>query len=249
MRFTYPGRDAPVFDGLDLTIEAGRSLAIVGLNGAGKTTLVKLLVGLEIPERGRITVDGVDLASLDPVEWRRRTSAGFQDHARFEFLARETIGIGRLDAMEDESEVISALERAGAADLPGALPQGLATQLGPSWPRWRRPIRRAVAEARDRSGDDETRASTPPAGRADGFPRRRHRAQAVRALDCRRALASEGTGGVTVLVSHRFSTVRMAGLIVVLDKGGIAEVGSHAELIARGGLYAELFEIQAQSYR
>src|SRR5579875_484871 len=132
--YRYPGALDDAVHDVDLLLPAGSTVAIVGDNGAGKSTLVKLLAGLYLPTAGRIAVDGIDLRIIDPVLWRSRISAGFQDFARFEFLARETIGIGDLAAIDDERTALVALERAGATDVLGSLPQGLDTQLGPNWP-------------------------------------------------------------------------------------------------------------------
>jgi ATP-binding cassette subfamily B protein len=247
--YRYPLARGDALHAVDLRLPAGATVAIVGDNGAGKTTLVKLLAGLYRPTAGRITLDGVDLARLDPEQWRQRISAGFQDHARFEFLVRETVGIGDLAALDDDLRVAAALERAGAADLSHSLPAGLATQLGPNWPsgidlsggQWQK---LALGRAMMRSGPlllllDEPTAALDAETEHRLFERWTAAARQLR----------QTTGAVTVLVSHRFSTVRMADLIVVLDGGQVVEVGSHAELIARGGLYAELFELQAESYR
>lgn len=251
--YRYPlGRGDALHD-VDLLLPAGATVAIVGDNGAGKSTLVKLLAGLYVPTEGRITLDGLDLASLDPDEWRQRISAGFQDHARFEFLVREAVGIGDLAALDDRSgadaRVTAALERAGASDLLGALPAGLATQLGPSWDggvdlsggQWQK---LAIGRAMMRTGPlllllDEPAAALDADTEHRLFGRWTAAARRLR----------ESTGAVTVLVSHRFSTARMADLIVVLDRGRVVEEGGHGELIARRGLYAELFELQARSYR
>jgi len=210
---------------------------------------VKLLAGLDVPTSGRITVDGTDLAELDPDVWRLRVSAGFQDHARFEFLAQETVGIGDLTALADEAEVRAAMQRAGSADLIDALPQGLRTPLGPQWPggidlsggQWQKlAIGRAMMRRRPLLLLlDEPTAALDAETEHLLFERWTAAAHEVRDL----------TGAITILVSHRFSTVRMADLIVVVDDGRIAECGTHDELIARGGLYAELFEMQAGAYR
>lgn len=132
--YRYPAGDHDVLHEITLDLPTGATVAIVGDNGAGKTTLVKLLAGLYPPTSGRITVDGANLADLHPNEWRAHLSAAFQDHARFEFLLRDTVGIGNLTALEDADAITAALERAGATDLPAALPAGIDTQLGPNWP-------------------------------------------------------------------------------------------------------------------
>ncbi|MCE7983677.1 MAG: ABC transporter ATP-binding protein [Caldilinea sp. CFX5] len=249
--YRYPLGQTDVLQAINLHLPAGATVAIVGDNGAGKTTLVKLLAGLYQPTAGQLSLDGVDLATLDPDQWRQRVSAGFQDHARFEFLVRETVGIGDLPALADgdDSKVTAALDRAGAADLLDTLPQGLATQLGANWPQgidlsggqWQK---LAIGRAMMRPTPlllllDEPTAALDAETEHRLFERWTMAARHLR----------QSAGAVTVLVSHRFSTVQMADLIVVLNGGQVVEVGSHRELLAGGGLYAELFQLQAQSYR
>ncbi|WP_152361157.1 ABC transporter ATP-binding protein [Microlunatus speluncae] len=251
--YTYPGADRPVLREVDLTLPAGATVAIVGDNGAGKSTVVKLLAGLYRPTGGRILLDDTDLAGIDPVAFRRRTSACFQDHARFEFPVRDAVGLGDLDALADpeigEPAIARALDRAGAAGVVAGLPAGLDTQLGPSWPggvdlsggQWQK---LALARAMMRPQPlllllDEPAAALDAAAEHELFLRW--------ALAAR--LAAETNGGITVLVSHRFSTVRMTDLVVVCDQGRVTEVGTHAELISRGGHYAEMYDLQARSYR
>lgn len=247
--YRYPLGQEDVFHDINLHLPAGATVAIVGDNGAGKTTLIKLLAGLYLPMEGRISLDGVDLASLDPEQWRKRISAGFQDHARFEFLVRETVGIGDIPSIDDDARIIAAMERAGASDFLDTLPAGVETQLGPNWPsgidlsggQWQK---LAIGRAMMRTDPlllllDEPTAALDADTEHQLFERWTSAARQLR----------QATGAVTVLVSHRFSTVQMADLIVVLAQGRVVEVGSHPELIARHGLYAELFELQAQSYR
>ena len=248
--YRYPLGRGDVLRGVDLTLPAGSTVAIVGDNGAGKTTLVKLLAGLYVPSGGRITVDGTDLETLDPDRWRTRVSAGFQDHARWEFSVGEAVGMGDLDALEDPAAVYAALDRAGARDVVESLPAGLDTQLGPSWPggidlsggQWQK---LAIGRAMMRTSPLLLLLDEPTAALDAETEHRLFERWTAAAAGLRRS-----TGAVTVLVSHRFSTVRMADLIVVLDRGRVAEIGSHADLVARrDGLYAELFELQAKSYR
>jgi ATP-binding cassette subfamily B protein len=248
--YRYPHRDHDVLRGVDLHLPAGSTVAVVGDNGAGKTTLVKLLTGLYTPTSGRITIDGTDLSILDPERWRTRVSAAFQDHARWEFRVGETVGIGDVTSLDDPEAISDAVERAGAGDVVDALPAGLDTQLGPSWPggvdlsggQWQK---LAIARAMMRRAPlllvlDEPTAALDAETEHRLFERWTTAAARLR----------QETGAVTVLVSHRFSTVRMADLIVVLDQGRVVEVGRHDELLARpGGLYAELFTLQAASYR
>lgn len=248
VRFAYPGREEPVFDGLDLRIEAGTSLGIVGVNGAGKTTLIKLLAGLEAPQAGRITVDGTDLAEFEPDSWRRRVAAIFQDFVRYELPARDNIGFGSIQALHDEDvdERIEAVaHRAGAYDVLAGLPNGLDTLLSRRFPggvdlsggQWQRiALARAIfavqAGARVLVLDEPT-AQLDVRAEADIYDR---------FLDLTHGLT-------TIVISHRFSTVRRADRIVVLDTGRISEDGSHDELVAAGGTYARLFAKQAQRYR
>jgi ATP-binding cassette subfamily B protein len=255
--FRYPGSDAVVLDAIDLVLPAGSTVAIVGDNGAGKTTLVKLLCRFYEPTAGRITVDGVDLARLPIDAWRARIAAGFQDFGRLQLLARESIGVGdiaQLDGGGDgdggaDARVLAALDRAAAGDLPPALPHGLATQLGREFQggvdlslgQWQKV---ALGRAMMRTApllvilDEPTASLDAPTEHAlferfDGAARR----------------AAAGSGAITVLISHRFSTVRMADLILVVAGGRIAEIGDHAALIRAGGLYAELYELQRRAYR
>lgn len=246
--YRYPGGILALSD-VDLELPAGSTVAIVGDNGAGKTTLVKLLAGLYLPTSGHITADGIDLSTVDPEKWRHRISAGFQDHARMEFVVRETVGSGDLSTMDSDEAVHVALDRAGAADLMDDLPHGLDTQLGPSWPggidlsggQWQK---LAIGRAMMRTTPLLLLLDEPTAA-LDSETEHRLFSHWTSAA----ATARMASGAVTVLVSHRFSTVRMADLIVVLAGGRIVELGSHDELIAAGGTYSELFEIQAASYR
>ncbi|MBM3140177.1 MAG: ABC transporter ATP-binding protein [Chloroflexi bacterium] len=248
--FAYPGTDRLVLEEVDLELPAGAVVAIVGENGAGKTTLVKLLCRLYEPARGRITVDGADLARLPAEAWRERVAGAFQDFARFEFRARQTVGLGDLVRIDDAEAVAGAVDRAGAGDVVARLRAGLDTQLGPTW----------------REGVDVSYGQWQKLALARGFMREHPLllvldeptaaldAESEHALFERYAAAARAPGGagdgrVTVLVSHRFSTVRMADLIVVLDGARVVEVGTHEALVARGGQYAQLYAIQAGAYR
>jgi ATP-binding cassette subfamily B protein len=243
-----PGADGWVLRDVTLHLPAGGVVALVGENGAGKTTLVKLLSRMYEPTEGRILVDGVDLRDIDPVSWRARLSAAFQDFTRFEFLARHTVGVGSLPHLDDASAVEGALERAGAADLLPSLPQGGDTQLGASWPdgmdlstgQWQK-LALGRALMRDRPlvvfFDEPTASLDAPT----------EHALFERYIEASRSGSEDGR--ITVLVSHRFSTVRSVDLIVVVDDGRVTEWGCHDELMARSGLYAELYSLQANSYR
>jgi ATP-binding cassette subfamily B protein len=233
---------------VDLELPAGSVVAVVGENGAGKSTLVKLLCRFYEPTEGRILVDGVDLARVPADAWRSRLAGAFQDFCRFELLAAQTVGLGDLERLEERPALEKAVTRAGAGEVVSRLPRGLDTQLGPTWDegvelsfgQWQR-----LALARGLMRDapllcvlDEPTAALD--------------AEAEHALFERFAAASRAEGAegrVTVLVSHRFSTVRMADLIVVLDGSRVIDVGAHEELMARKGLYAELYGIQARAYR
>jgi len=246
--FHYPGTARPLLDGVSVRLPAGAVVALVGENGAGKTTLVKLLCRFYEPDGGAILVDGVDLRRMPVGEWRARVSAAFQDFSRFEFVARETVGVGQLADIADAAAVRAALARGGAAGVPEALPKGLETQLGQAWEggvdlsggQWQK-----LALSRSMMRTDPLLVIfDEPTAALD--------AQTEHALFERFAAAArrgESAGAVTVLVSHRFSTVQMADLIVVLDGGRIVEQGSHAELMRRDGLYAELYHLQSRAYR
>jgi len=248
--FAYPGSDRAVLDNLDLTLPAGAVIAIVGENGAGKTTLVKLLAKMYAPTSGRITVDDMDLARIDDVAWRERLAGAFQDFFRFEFLVQQTVGVGDVPRIESRPAVTAALHRGGATEVVDRMPTGLSTQLGPTWP----------------SGVDLSFGQWQKFALARGFmrespllvvldePTAALDAETEHALfetfaDAARHTERDYSGRITILVSHRFSTVRMADLIVVLDGAHAVEIGTHAELLARRGKYAELYEIQAASYR
>jgi ATP-binding cassette, subfamily B, bacterial len=247
--FAYPGTEKKVLDGLDVLLPAGATVAVVGENGAGKSTLMKLLCRFYDPTDGRILVDGIDLRDLDMDEWRERTSAGFQDFAKLELLAREVVGVGDVSRLDDQAAVAAALDRAGGSDVPVKLPEGWDTPIGKSFEggaelsggQWQK---LALGRAMMRRSPlllilDEPTSALDAHTEHALFER-----YAEAASETARA-----TGAITVLVSHRFSTVRMADLIVVVNEGGVVEHGTHAELMAKPGLYSELFELQARAYR
>ncbi|HET9317236.1 MAG TPA: ABC transporter ATP-binding protein [Vicinamibacteria bacterium] len=249
LSFAYPGTDRLVLDAVDLHLPAGAVVALVGENGAGKTTLVKLLCKLYEPTAGRILVDDAPLARIEAASWRARLAGAFQDFFRFELPARQSVGVGDVPRVDDVPAVAAAVSRAGADDVIARLPAGLDTQLGPTWPggvevsfgQWQK-----LALARGFMRDHPLLlVLDEPTAALD--------AETEHALFERFAAAARadagGDGRVTVLVSHRFSTVRMADLIVVLDGARVAQVGAHEDLMARPGPYAELYGIQAAAYR
>ena len=248
--FTYPGQDTPVLTDICLTLKAGSTVAVVGENGAGKSTLIKLLTGMYRPTEGRIAVDGRNLAQIRPDRWREATTGAFQDFVRFAMSLGDGVGAGDLPRIDDREAVLGAIGRAGAGDLiqgngqAGAL--GLDTLLGPyiggralSGGQWQR---LALARGLMRERPllivlDEPTASLDVPSETALFASYREAAQG-------------STGGtITVLVSHRFGTVHMADQIIVMDGGRVAESGTHQELMDRDGIYAELFNLQAEGYR
>jgi ATP-binding cassette subfamily B protein len=246
--FAYPGTDRLVLQDVSLDLPAGAVVAIVGENGAGKTTLVKLLGKFYQPTSGQIFVDGRPLARMPTDQWRSRLAGAFQDFFRFEFRARHTVGLGDVPRLDNEPAVVQAVGRAGADDVVARLTAGLDTQLGPTWPggvevsfgQWQK-----LALARGFMRDQPLLlVLDEPTAALD--------AETEHALFERYAAASQNdgqAGRITLLVSHRFSTVRMADLIVVLDGARVVEVGSHEDLMARRGPYSELYTIQATAYR
>ena len=246
--FSYPGTSRLVLDDVSVTLPAGRVVAIVGENGAGKTTLVKLLAKMYAPVSGDILVDDTPLDRMPADQWRSKLAGAFQDFFRFEFLARQTVGLGDVPRVTDDAAVMTAVERAGAGDVVSRLKAGLETQLGPTWPggvdvsfgQWQK-----LALARGFMRDEPlVLVLDEPTAALD--------AETEHALFERYAAAvrgASGNGRITVLVSHRFSTVRMADFIIVLDGSRLVETGSHEELMAKKGQYAELYGIQAAAYR
>ena len=253
LSFAYPGTDRLVLEDINLELPAGSVVAVVGENGAGKTTLVKLLCKLYEPTSGQVLVDGVPLSRIRAEEWRARLSGAFQDFFRFEFKARQSVGVGDVPRVEDRPAVAVAVGRAGAEDAVARLPQQLDTQLGPTWPggsevsfgQWQK-LALARGFMRDRPlllVLDEPTAALDAETEHALFERYAH---AVRGGEGDHAAED---GRITILVSHRFSTVRMADLIVVLDGSRLVEVGSHEQLMANGKQYSELYKIQAAAYQ
>jgi ATP-binding cassette subfamily B protein len=243
VHFAYPG-GRPVLDGLDLALSVGTSTALVGVNGAGKTTLVKLLTGIYPPTAGAVTVDGTDLRTLDADAWQRSFAVTFQDYLRYELPLRENVAMGAIDHLGDEDGIRAELVRVGLRDLLDELPDGLGT-----------PLTRALPGGRDLSGGQWQRIAL-----ARALFAVRHGASVLVLDEPTAQLDARGeaefydafldlTRGVTSLViSHRFSTVRRADRIVVLDGGRITEAGTHDELVALGGTYARMFDVQARRF-
>ncbi len=241
--FVYPGATKPALDGIDLHVPAGSKLAIVGENGSGKTTLVKLIGRLYEPTTGRILLDGVDLRDWDVVALRRRIGVIFQDFVRYQLTVGENIGAGDEPAFEDRERWKEAAEKGLADPFIEEMPKQYETQLG----RWFRDGRElsvgqwqkvALSRAFMRKEADILVLDEPTASMDAGAE--------VKIFDRFRELTRDQ---IAVLISHRFSTVRMADTIIVLDAGKIIERGSHDELVAQGGTYATLFGLQAAGYR
>jgi ATP-binding cassette subfamily B protein len=245
VRFSYPGSDRDLFADLDLSIAAGSSLAIVGGNGEGKTTLVKLLARLHEPTAGVIRIDGTPLVELDPAGWRRRLAVIFQDFVRYELPAADNVGFGGIGLTTDAGGLNHAAARAGALDLIDRLPSG-----------WATPLHRQYTGGADLSGGEWQRIALARALFAVGA------GAGVLVLDeptanldvrAEAALFEDfldlTRGMTTILISHRFSTVRHADRICVLDGGRVVEDGTHDELMAARGRYAELFLLQAERFR
>lgn len=248
--FSYPGTERRALEHVNLELPAGSVVAIVGENGAGKSTLVKLLCRMYQPDSGRILVDGLELARMPAEQWRARLAGAFQDFFRFEFQARDTIGLGDFPRLQDEAAIGVAVERAGAGDVIDRLHAGLQTQLGPTWPggvevsfgQWQK---LALARGFMRAQPLLLVLDEPTAA----LDAETEHALFERYAAVARGDSSNGNSGrITLLVSHRFSTVRMANLIVVLDGARVVEIGTHEELVARGGPYSELYGIQAAAY-
>jgi ATP-binding cassette subfamily B protein len=240
--FTYPGTSRRVLDAVNLTIAPGQVIALVGENGSGKTTLMKLLCRLYDPDSGKVAVDGVDVRLLDPVKWRRHVSVILQDYVQYQLPVWENIWLGDAASVPDREKIVKAARRSGADAAIRGLPQGYDTPLGRwfeqghelSIGEWQK---LALARAFLRDSDlvvlDEPTSSLDPLAEEELF---RHFRQAIQ-------------GRSAILISHRFSTVQMADYIYVMDRGGIAERGTHPELLEQNGLYARLYLAQAAPYR
>jgi ATP-binding cassette subfamily B protein len=244
VRFSYPGAQSAVLDRFDLELIAGQSTAIVGLNGAGKTTVVKLLTRLYEPQEGRILVDDVDLTAFEVRSWQRRLAVIFQDYVRYELDAKANVGLGAPERLGDATAIQNACRKAGAAEIVDCLPAGAATPLSSryrggvdlSGGQWQR-IALARALFAVGAGASVLVLDEPTAH-----------------LDIRAEVAffdeflALTTGLTTVVISHRFSTVRRADRIVVVEGGRVAEEGTHDELVCAGGQYALLFQLQQKRF-
>ena len=248
--FAYPGTSRVVLEDVSVTLPAGAVVAIVGENGAGKTTLVKLLSKMYEPSSGTIFLDDTPLGRVPAAEWRERLAGAFQDFFRFEFRAAHSVGLGDVPRLDERLAIAAAVDRAGAADVIEKFVEGLDTQLGPTWPngvelsfgQWQK-----LALARGFMRDEPLLlVLDEPTAALDAET---EHALFERYAAAARQAGDSGNGRITILVSHRFSTVRMADLILVLDGARLVEVGTHEDLMAKCGQYAELYGIQAAAYR
>ncbi len=240
--YAYEGHDTPALEDVSFTVQPGEAVAIVGHNGAGKTTLVKLLARLYDPQQGQVLIDGRDAREYDPVELRRQFGVLFQDYVAYQLSARENIGVGHAERLDDLAAVAGAADKSGAAPIIEQLPEGYETVLGKwfdggtqlSGGEWQK-----VALARAFMREAQVLILDEPSAALD--------AQAEYELFSRFRELTQGR--TAVFISHRFSTVRRADRILVLEAGRLVEHGTHAELLALGGRYADLFNLQASSYR
>jgi len=240
--FRYPGSERWVLRHVDFTLEPGERLALVGENGAGKTTLVKLLARLYDPSEGRVLLDGVDLRDYDPADLRRAIGVIFQDFVRYDMIARENIAVGRIEALDDSARIRDSAGKSLADAVIARLPGGYDQMLGRrfdgganlSGGEWQK-----IALARAYMRDAEVLILDEPTAALDA------RAE----FEVFQRFSELTAGRMAVLISHRFSTVRMADRILVLGNGTVLEYGSHDELLRQGGTYAELFTLQAAGYR
>jgi ATP-binding cassette subfamily B protein len=240
--FRYPGREDWALRGIDLHLAPGEKVALVGANGAGKTTLIKLLTRLYDPTEGQILLDGVDLQEYDVEDLRSSIGVIFQDFVRYQATVRENIGFGQIEALDDTPRLLSAAQRGGADEVIATLPDGYDSMLGRWFDRghelsggqWQK-----IALGRAFMRDSEVLVLDEPTAALD----------AEREYEIFRRFQTLTDGKIAVLISHRFSTVRMADRIAVLEDGQLAELGTHTALLAHGGTYPRLFNLQAEGYR
>jgi ATP-binding cassette subfamily B protein len=240
--FRYPEREEWALRDINLTIRRGEKIALVGPNGAGKTTLIKLLTRLYDPTEGTILIDGIDIRELDPLDLRQRIGVIFQDFVRYHLPASENIGFGQIEALDRMDRIIASARKSGAHAIVESLPDGYQTMLGRwfhgghelSVGQWQK-----IALARAFMRDAEILVLDEPTASLD----------AETEYEIFRHFQDLTIGKMAILISHRFSTVRMADRIVVIQEGRIAEIGSHQDLLRREGIYAHLFSMQAEGYR
>jgi ATP-binding cassette subfamily B protein len=240
--FRYVDRPEYALKNVSLTIRPGEKIALVGANGAGKTTFVKLLTRLYDPTEGQICIDGIDLRDVDPKELQKRIGVIFQDFVKYYLPARENIGFGQIDQLDDEARIIDSSKRSGAHETLSALPKGYDTMLGKWFERghdlsggeWQK-----VALGRAFMRDAEVLVLDEPTAALD----------ALNEYAIFQRFRELTDNKIALLISHRFSTVRMADRIIVLEHGEITESGTHQQLVELGGMYAKLFNIQAEGYR
>lgn len=240
--FAYPNAETPVLENVSFRLEPSQKIALIGENGAGKTTLIKLITRLYDPTAGRILLDGVDLREYDPIDLRKEIGVIFQDYVKYDFLARENIGVGRIGNISEQHRIIDAAEKSLAAGVVAGLTQGYDHMLGRrfeggadlSMGQWQK-----IALARAYMRDAQLLILDEPTSSLDA------RAE----FEVFQRFAELTQGKMAILISHRFSTVRMADNILVLAQGRIVEQGTHEQLVAHRGRYAELFELQAAGYR
>ena len=240
--FRYPESEEWVLRDIDLTIRPGEKIALVGHNGAGKTTLIKLLSRLYDPTEGVVLLDGIDVREIDPTDLRQKIGVIFQDFVRYHMPASENIGFGQIEAAHQMEKIVEAARKSGAHAMIENLPEGYQTMLGRwfhgghelSLGQWQR-----IALARAFMRDAEILVLDEPTASLD----------AQTEYEIFRHFQELTEGKMAILISHRFSTVRMADRIIVIENGRIAEMGSHQELLRREGIYARLFSMQAEGYR
>jgi ATP-binding cassette subfamily B protein len=244
--FSYPEAERPALHDVSFTIKSGETLAVVGRNGAGKTTLVKLLARLYDPQEGQILVNGRDIREYDLTELRSEIGVIFQDYVRYQLTAQENIGLGKLPYLEDRATVEIAAAKSGADEVIDKLSEKYDTMLGNMF-------KVIGGEGHELSGGEWQKIAL-----ARAFMRNSQLLildEPTAALDAKaeyelfRQIRELRRGRTTIFISHRFSTVRLADHILVLEDGGVIEYGDHAELLALNGHYAELFNLQAESYR